>query len=149
MEQMRISSYCGGFTVYEAMICITAVVITSGLIKVFLLPLLDQLEFVNSADQFKDTLRQAKWLELSKRKYHRINSDPEFLILQKKSAASYQTVSKEIIPGEISVKANRWTSFSAFGFAFGGYIVTENEAYSTKVVVSPIGRIRQTAVERK
>ncbi len=31
----------------------------------------------------------------------------------------------------------------------GGSIVIENEDYSIKVVVSPIGRIRQTAVERK
>ena len=39
--------------------------------------------------------------------------------------------------------------FSTFGFAFGGSIVIENENYSMKVVVSPIDRIRQTAVERK
>ena len=149
MEQMRISSYCGGFTLYEVMISITAVGIISGLIAVSLLPLLDRSEFVNTADQFKDTLRQAKWLALTKRKSHRINSDSGFLMLQKKSAGSYQTVSQEKIPEEISVSANRWTSFSAFGFTSGGSIVLENEDYSTKVVVSPIGRIRQTAVERK
>ena len=149
MEQMRISSYCSVFTLYEVIISITAVGIISGLITVSLLPLLDRSEFVNTAYQFKDTLRQAKWLALTKRKSHRLNCDPEFLILQKKSAASYQTVSKEKIPGEISVSANRWPSFSTFGFAFGGYIFSENEDYSTKVVVSPIGRIRQTAVERK
>ena len=149
MEQMRISSYCDGFTLYEVLISINAVGIISDLITVSLLPLLDRSEFVKTADQFKNTLRLAKWLALTKRKSHRINSDPGFLILQKKSAASYQTVSKEKIPGEISVKANRWTSFSTIGFAFGGYSVTENEDYSTKVVVSPIGRIRQTAVERK
>ena len=95
MEQMRISSYCGGFTVYEAMICITAVVITSGLIKVFLLPLLDQLEFVNSADQFKDTLRQAKWLELSKRKYHQIINDSGFFMLQKKMPEAIKQFHRE------------------------------------------------------
>ena len=149
MEQMRISSYCGGFKLYEVMISITAVGIISDLIKLSLLPLLDRSAFVKTANQFPNTLRLAKWLALTKRKSHRINSDPEFLILQKKSAASYQTVSKEIIPREISVKANRCPSFSAFGFAFGGYIVTENEDYSTNVVVSPIVRIHQTAVERK
>ena len=146
---MRISSYCSGFKLYEVMISIAAVGIISDLITVTLLPLLDRSAFVKTANQFPNTLRLAKWLALTKRKSHRINSDPEFLILQKKSAASYQTVSKEKIPGEISVSANRWPSFSTFGFAFGGYIFTENEDYSTKVVVSPIGRIRQTAVERK
>ena len=112
-----------------------------------LLPLLDRSEFVNAAFQFKDNLRQAKWLALTKRKSHRINSDSGFLMLQKKSAGSYQTVSQEKIPE--SVITNRWPSFSAFGFASGGSIVFGNEDYSTKVVVSPIGRIRQTAVERK
>ena len=71
-------------------------------------------------------------------------------MLQKKNAGSYQTVSQEKIPEEISVRANRWPSFSAFGSASGGSIVIENEDYySTKVVVSLIGRIRQNAFERK
>ena len=146
---MRISNYSGGFTLYEVMISITAVGIISGLLSVSLLPLLDRSEFINTADQFKDTLRQAKWLALTKRKSHRIKSDSGFLMLQKKSAESNQTVSQEKIPEEISVSANRWPSFSALVFASGGSIVIENEDYSIKVVVSPIGRIRQTAVERK
>ena len=111
-----------------------------------LLPLLYRSGFVNTPDKFKDTLRQAKWLALTKRKSHRINSDSGLLILQKKSAGSYLTVSQEKIPG--SVITNRWPSFSAFGFASGGSIVLGNEDYSTKVVVSPIGRIHQNAVER-
>ena len=149
MEQMRISSYCGGFTLYEVMISITAVGIISGLITVSLLPLLDRSEFVNTADQFKDTLRQAKWLALTKRKSHRINSDSGFLMLQKKSAGSYQTVSQEKIPEEISVSSNRWPSFSSFGFASGGSKVIKKEDYSIKVVFSTICRIHQTAVVRK
>ena len=70
-------------------------------------------------------------------------------MLQKKSAGSYQTVSQEKIPVEISSSANRWPSFSAFGFASGESIILEIEDYSRKVVVSPIGLIRQTAVESK
>ena len=101
MEQMRISSYCGDFTMYEVLISITAVRIISGLITVSLLPLLDRSEFVNTAYQFKDILRQAKWLVLTKRKSHRINSDSEFLMLKKKSAGSYQTVSQKNLPGGI------------------------------------------------
>ena len=142
---MRISSYCGGFTLYEVMISITAVRVISGLITVSLLPLLDRSEFVNTADKFKDNLRQSKWLALTKRKSHRINSDSGFLMLQKKSAGSNQTVSQEKIPEEISVSANRCPSF----IAFAGSIVIENKNYSMKVVVSPIDRIRQTTVERK
>ena len=95
MEQMRINSYCGGFTLYEVMISITAMVIISVLITVPLLPLLDRSEFINTTDQFEDTLRQAKWMALTKRKSHRIKSDSGFLMLQKKCAGSYQTVSQE------------------------------------------------------
>ena len=108
MEQMRISSYCGGFKLYEVIISITAVEIMLGLKKVSLLQLLDQSEFINTADQFKDTLRQAKWLALTKRKSHRINTDSGFLMLQKKSSGSYQTVSQEKIPVKILISANRW-----------------------------------------
>ena len=49
----------------------------------------------------------------------------------------------------ISVSANRFPSFSAFGFAYGGPIFNENEEYRIKVFVKPIGRIHQTALERK
>ena len=103
---MRISSYCDGFTLYEVMISNTAVGNLSDLIIVSLLPLLVRSEFVNTADQFKDTLRQAKWLALTKHKSHRINSDLGILMLQKKSAGSYQTVSQEKLPEGISVSAN-------------------------------------------
>jgi len=72
---MRISSYYGGFTLYEVLISIAAEGIILGLITVSMLPLLNRSEFVNTADQLKDTLRQAKWLALTKRKSHRINSD--------------------------------------------------------------------------
>ena len=86
MEQMRISSYCGGFNLYEVMISINAVGIISDLITVSLLPLLDRSEFINTTDQFEDTLRQAKWMALTKRKSHRIKSDSGFMMLQKKSS---------------------------------------------------------------
>ena len=95
MEQMRISSYCGVFTLYEVMISISAVGNISGLTAFSLLLLLDRSEFVNTADQFKDTLRQAKWLAITKHKSHRINSDLGILMLQKKSAGSYLTVAQE------------------------------------------------------
>ena len=106
MDQMRISCYSGGLTLYEVMIRISAVGIISGLITVSMLPLIDRSKFVNTADQFKDTLRQAKWLALTKHKSHRINSDLGILMLQKKSAGSYQTVSQEKLPEGISFSAN-------------------------------------------
>ncbi|MBS1254334.1 MAG: hypothetical protein MAG581_00123 [Deltaproteobacteria bacterium] len=146
---MRTKKFPGGFTLYETMISITVVGIVSGLLTISLLPLIDRQEFVNTSDQIKNTLRQAQWLALTNRKSHRLKSESGFLMLQQKSGGSYQTVSSEKIPDEISVNANRWPSFSAFGFAAGGSITLKNEDYSTKVVVSPIGRIRQTSIERR
>ena len=102
MEQMRISSFCGGFTLYEVMISITAVGIISGLNTVSLLPFLDRSEFVNTADQFKDTLRQAKWLALTKRKSHQINSDSGFLILQKKVSEDIKQFHRKITGRNLS-----------------------------------------------
>jgi len=85
----------------------------------------------------------------TKHKSLRINRDSGFLMLHNKSAGSYQTISQGKIPEEISVSENRWSSFSAFGFESGSSIVIEIDDYSKKVVVSRIGRIHQTAVERK
>lgn len=67
-------------------------------------------------------------------------------MLQKRVPGAIKQFQKKKYQGGISVSANLWPSFSAFIFALGGSIVIENEDYSTKVVVSPIGRIRKTAV---
>ena len=146
---MRTEKKSGGFTLYENMISITILGILSGLLSVSLLPLLDRAEFVNTADLFKNTLRQAQWLALSQHRSHRIKSESRNLLLQRKNNSSYENVLVEKLPEKISISATRWPSFSAFGFAAGGTITLENETYSTKVVVSPIGRIRQTEIERK
>ena len=71
------------------------------------------------------------------------------LFLQRKNNCSYETVLEEKVPEKISIGAKRWPSFSAFGFAAGGTITLETEYYITKVVVSPIGRIRQTEILKK
>ena len=126
MEQMRISCHCGDFTLYEILISITSVVIISGLITEFLLSLLNRLEFFYTANQFKDTPIQANLQDLTKLKSHLTICDSEILRF-KKSAKNYQTISKVKRPEEISVSANRWTSFSKFAFRSGGSIVIENE----------------------
>ena len=71
------------------------------------------------------------------------------LLLQRKNNDSYETFLEENLPDKISISATRWPSFSAFGFAAGGTITLETEYYITKVVVSPIGRIRQTEILKK
>jgi len=142
---MRTDLNTGGFTLYEIMISITIVGIITGLLSVSLFPLLDRSEFVNTADQIKDSLR----LALNRRESHRLKSEFGKLLLQRKNNGSYETVLEEKVPEKISISATRWPSFSAFGFAAGGTITLETEYYITKVVVSPIGRIRQTEILKK
>ena len=142
---MRTDLNTGGFTLYEIMISITKVGIITGLLSVSLFPLLDRSEFVNTADQIKDSLR----LALNRRESHRLKSEFGKLLLQRKNNGSYETVLEEKVPEKITISATRWPSFSAFGFAAGGTITLETQYYITKVVVSPIGRIRQTEILKK
>ena len=67
MILMRTDLNTGGFTLYEIMISITIVGFITALLYVSLFPLMDRFEFENTADQIKDSLRQAQWLTISRR----------------------------------------------------------------------------------
>ena len=95
---MRTDLNTGGFTLYEIMISITIVGIITGLLSVSLFPLLKRAEFVNTADQIKDSLRQAQWLALNRRESHRLKSEFGKLLLQRKNNGSYETVLEEKVP---------------------------------------------------
>jgi hypothetical protein len=71
------------------------------------------------------------------------------LLLQRKNNGNYKTVLEEKVLEKFSINATSWPSFSAFGFAAGGTITLETEYYITKIVFSPIGRIRQTEILKK
>ena len=94
------------------MISITIVGIITGLLSVSLFPLLKRAEFVKTADQIKDSLRQA----LNRRESHLLKSEFGKLLLQRKNNGSYETFLEEKVPEKISINATRWPSFSAFGF---------------------------------
>ena len=96
---MRTDLNTGGFTLYEIMISITIVGIITGLLSVSLFPLLDRSEFVNTADQIKDSLRQAQWLALNRRESHRLKGEFGKLLLQRKNNGSYETFLEEKVPG--------------------------------------------------
>ena len=119
------------------MIFITIMGIITGLLSVSLFPMLDRAEFVNTADLFKNTLRKAHWLAMTENISHRLKN------------ANFDMVFKEKVPPNIQISSTRCHSFSAFGFAAGGTITLETETYSTKVMVSPVGLIRQTEIEIK
>ena len=146
---MRTDLNSGGFMLYEIFFSNTIAGIKTGLLSVSLSSLLDRFAYLNTAVQFKDTLRLAHLLAQNKRKFHRLKSEYRKLPLQRKNSGSYKTVLQEKVPGKISISATSLPSFNVFGFAAGGTITLQTEEYSTKVVVSPIGRIRQTEILRK
>ena len=80
------------------MISITIVGIITGLLSVPLFPLLKRAEFVNIADQIKDSLRQAQWLVMNRRESHRLKSEFGKLLLQRKNNGSYETFLEEKVP---------------------------------------------------
>jgi len=131
---MRTDLNSGGFTLYEILFSNTIVRIKTGLLSVSLASLLDHFVNLNTAVQFKDTLR----LALNKRKFHRLKSEYRKLPLQRKNNGSYKTVLQEKVPGKISISATNCPSFYAFSIAAGGIIILETEDYSTKALVSPI-----------
>ena len=135
---MRTDLNSGGFTLYEILFSNTIVGIKTGLLSVSLSSLLDRFVYLNTAVQFKDTLRLAHLLALNKRKFHRLKSEYRKLPLQRKNSGSYKTVLQEKVPGKISISAAHCPSFCAFSFVAGGTNILETEDYSTKALVGPI-----------
>ena len=80
------------------MIPITIVRIITGLLSVSLIPLLVRSEFVNTADQVKDSRWMAQWLVLNRRGSHRVKVEFDKLLLQRKNNGSYGTVLEEKVP---------------------------------------------------
>ena len=99
---MRTDLNSGGFTLYEILFSNTLVGIKTGLLSVSLSSLLDRFVYLNTAVQFKDTLRLAHLLALNKRKFHRLKSEYRKLPLRRKNNDSYKTVLQEKAPGKIS-----------------------------------------------
>ena len=85
---MRTDLNSGGFTLYEILFSNTIVGIKTGLLSVYLSSLLDRFVYLNTALQFKDTLRMAHSPALNKRKFHRLKSEYRKLPLQRKKAAA-------------------------------------------------------------
>ena len=111
---MRTDLNSSGFTLYEILFSNTIVGIKTGLLSVSLSSLLDRFVYLNTAVQFKDTLRLAHLLALNKRKFHRLKSEYGKLPLQRKNSGSYKTVLQEKVPGKISTSATNCPYFLRF-----------------------------------
>ena len=140
---MLIKKKTRGFTLYEIMISIMIMRILTGLFSVSLFPFFIRTEFL------KNILQQAHLLSLTQHRSHLVKSEFGNLLLQQKYNSYFDRVFKERVPVNILISASYWPSFSAFGCATRVTVTLKTETYSTKVVVSPVGLIRQTEIERK
>ena len=113
---MRTDLNSGRFTLYEILFSNAIVEINTGLLSVPLSSLLDPFVYLNTAVQFKDTLRLAHLLSLNKRKFNRLKSEYRKLPLQRKNSGSYKTVLQEKVPGKISISATHCSCFCVFSF---------------------------------
>ena len=81
---MRTDLNSGGFTLYEILFSNTIVGIKTCLLSVSLSSLLDRFVYLNTAVQFKDTLR----LALNKRKFHRLKTNTGNYLSNEKTTAA-------------------------------------------------------------
>ena len=116
----------GGFTLYEILFSNTIVGIKTGLLSVSKSSLLESFVYLNTAVQFKDTLRLVHLMVLSKRNCS-LKSEYRKLPLQRKNSGSYKTVLHEKVHGKTPISAIHCPSFCAFSFAAGGTIILEAE----------------------
>ena len=62
---------------------------------------------------------------------------------------SYAILQKRPVEEEMTLEATRWPSFGPFGFAQSGTILLDSPEFQTSIVVSSVGRIRQTDLLKK
>ena len=108
------------------------------MLSVYISSMLDHFVYLNTAIQFKDTLRLPHLLTLNKRKFHRPQSEHRELPLQQKNSGRYKNDLKEIVPGKISIGTTKCPYFYAFIFSDRGLIILETEAHSTKSLIGTI-----------
>ena len=114
--------------------------IITDLLSVSLFPLLDRSEFVNTADQLKDSLWQAQWLTLNRQKSHRLKGEFGKQLLQRKNNGSYETVMEEKVSGKYQSAPHAGIhSVLSVLLQVELTITLETEYYIAKVAVSLIG----------
>lgn len=123
--------------------------ILTTLLYVSYVPNLNRSSLEISTLKVRTLLQQAQWLALTQRRSYRLFYDDLKIKTQRRNNGNYETVTEESLSDISNMHATRWPSFSAFGFALGGTITIEKENYQSQIIVSPIGRIRQSQIQPK
>lgn len=140
-----------GFTLLETMLSLAVL----GILLVLAVPdfylMLQRQRFENSASEIRALLEETQSLALTNQVSHRVGFDANdhSLLIERKQSGSYAILQKRPVEEEMTLEATRWPSFGPFGFAQSGTILLDSPEFQTSIVVSSVGRIRQTDLLKK
>ena len=144
-------SATNGFTLLETMLSLAVL----GILLVLAVPdfylMLQRQRFENSASEIRALLEETQSLALTNQVSHRVGFDANdhSLLIERKQSGSYAILQKRPVEEEMTLEATRWPSFGPFGFAQSGTILLDSPEFQTSIVVSSVGRIRQTDLLKK
>ena len=140
-----------GFTLLETMLSLAVLGILLVLAVPDFYPMLQRQRFTNSASDIRAFLEETQSLALTSQVSHRVGFDANdhSLLIKRKHSGSYAILQKRPVEEEMTLEATRWPSFGPFGFAQSGTILLDSPEFQTSIVVSSVGRIRQTDLLKK
>ena len=144
-------SATNGFTLLETMLSLAVLGILLVLAVPDFYPMLLRQRFENSASEIRALLEETQSLALTSQVSHRVGFDANdhSLLIKRKHSGSYAILQKRPVEEEMTLEATRWPSFGPFGFAQYGTILLDFPEFQTSIVVSSVGRIRQTDLLKK
>mgnify|MGYP003311351611 CR=1 FL=1 len=143
-------SATNGFTLLETMLSLAVLGILLVLAVPDFYPMLQRQRFTNSASEIRALLEETQSLALTSKVSHLVFNDSidQNLLIERKSGA-YEVLHIRAVEDELTVEPTRWPSFGPFGFAQSGTILLDSPEFQTSIVVSSVGRIRQTDLLKK
>lgn len=144
-------SATSGFTLLETLLSLAVLGILLVLAVPDFYPMLQRQRFENSASEIRALLEETQSLALTNQVSHRVGFDANdhSLLIKRKHSGSYAILQKRPVEEEMTLEATRWPSFGPFGFALSGTILLDSPEFQTSIVVSSVGRIRQTDLLKK
>ena len=144
-------SATSGFTLLETMLSLAVLGILLVLAVPDFYPMLQRQRFEHSASEIRALLEETQSLALTSQVSHRVGFDANdhSLLIERKQSGAYAILQKRPVEEEMTLEATRWPSFGPFGFAQSGTILLDSPEFQTSIVVSSVGRIRQTDLLKK
>ena len=144
-------SATSGFSLFETLLSLAVLGILPVLAVPDFYPMLQRPRFEHSAAEIRALLEETQSLALTSQVSHRVGFDANdhSLLIKRKHSGSYAILQKRPVEEEMTLEATRWPSFGPFGFALSGTIFLDSPEFQTSIVVSSVGRIRQTDLLKK